>query len=485
MPVVDKVILTNRSALKNKYGAGWVAIETAVQNLIAKNLTQGMQAKLVYLDDKSTMAGLGGTPVVQADNPKQNKDAADAVAGHFRPSSVLLLGSRDVIPHQDLANPAYGGGSLGFDPDPTACSDLPYACDKPYSQNITDFLNSTRQVGRLPDVTNGSDPSYLVGLLDTARNATSRNPSDYQAYLGLSRYAWAVSTANSLTTVFGNSTTEHLIPAEAWPWGAQLADRSHFINCEGVKGDPDYYGADSHMSRIAVLAAGLPAQVSDGTVVAVECCYAADLYDPNVNMGQLSACYTYLANGAYGFFGSSTSAYGQGHSDDQADLLCTYFLKHVLQGSSQGDAALQARTDYLACHSTLSVYDLKTLAQFNLMGDPSVQPVNPTATAATETTESKRFRKPAVLRSASHPESRQYQGLVAIKRFGMGTKGERDAAILTTPEREFLLLRLGGDPISDPVINDLADRTIRCHGIAYGYTLRITDWIETPIPADP
>jgi hypothetical protein len=53
----------------------------------------------------------------------------------------------------------------------------------------------------------------------------------------------------------------------------------------------------------------------------------------------------------------------------------------VLEGASLGRAALMARQRFIQETSELDPVDLKTLAQFNLLGDPSVHPVkteNPT-----------------------------------------------------------------------------------------------------------
>lgn len=378
MPPVDKVIVTNRSALQRKYGANWVSIQSAANALIAKDTTRGLTGRLVFLDDAADMGSVGGTAVGLSDNPPQNKTAVNAVVAALSPTYVMLLGATDVVPHQDLANPAFGGGSLGADPDATAWSDLPYASDAPYSQAVVDFLSPAKWVGRLPDVTGGNDTAYLVGLLNTAKNFGSQPLSRFTSYLGLSRRAWSGSTTASLTSDFGNAANIHLIPGEHSPWSAGLlGNRSHFINCEGAPYDPNFYGADSHGIEVALDATELPLNITEGTVIAAECCYGADLYDPAINAGRLSACYTYLANGAYGFFGSSTIAYGQATFDDQADLICVYFFQYLLASASLGEAALQARLKYVQTHPTLSATDLKTLAQFNLMGDPSVRPVHP------------------------------------------------------------------------------------------------------------
>jgi hypothetical protein len=85
--------------------------------------------------------------------------------------------------------------------------------------------------------------------------------------------------------------------------------------------------------------------------------------------------------GAYGFFGSTTIAYGPEEGNGSADLITQYFLLYVLEGASLGRAALMARQRFIQETSELDPVDLKTLAQFNLLGDPSVHPVkaeNPT-----------------------------------------------------------------------------------------------------------
>jgi hypothetical protein len=46
-----------------------------------------------------------------------------------------------------------------------------------------------------------------------------------------------------------------------------------------------------------------------------------------------------------------------------------------LSGASTGRAVLQARQDYLIKNPVLDPIDLKTFAQFSLMGDPAVHPV--------------------------------------------------------------------------------------------------------------
>lgn len=85
----------------------------------------------------------------------------------------------------------------------------------------------------------------------------------------------------------------------------------------------------------------------DGTVAAVECCYGAELYDATTLGIDLPICQSYLRQGAYGYFGSTTIAYGPVDSNGAADLICQYFLLNVLEGSSLGRATLAARQQFV------------------------------------------------------------------------------------------------------------------------------------------
>ena len=123
----------------------------------------------------------------------------------------------------------------------------------------------------------------------------------------------------------------------------------------------------------------LKGKIKRGTVVAVECCYGAQMYDSVTLSLPLPICQRYLIEGAYGYFGSSTIAYGPADGNGTADLITQYFLLAVLSGASLGRAALLARQRFIQQTAELDPMDLKTLGQFNLLGDPSVHPVKITS----------------------------------------------------------------------------------------------------------
>jgi hypothetical protein len=373
----DKIIITNISALKKKYGSsGLDDVKKAIDGLISADKERGLVTLLVPIDDQSAMGALSGTPVRKATDPAQNKQAIDEVYRALVPDYIVILGSIDVVPHQDLKNLVYGSG--GEDDDKFAYGDLPYACEAPYSQNIKDFIGPTRVVGRVPDITGGNDPSYLINLLSVATHYRQVPAQALQDNFCVTAEIWSRSTELSANNTFGASANLQSVPPKNYKWDdPQLGKPVHFFNCHGAPSSSQFYGQPKSGEQAypcALDAAFIDGKIKEGTVTAAECCYGAELYPLSSTEKQIGICSVYLGNKAYGFFGSTTIAYGPDQGNGQADLICQYFLQDVIHGASLGRAALQARQEFIRKSSPADPTDLKTLAQFNLLGDPSVTP---------------------------------------------------------------------------------------------------------------
>jgi hypothetical protein len=374
--MATKLILTNRTALAGKYGADLGPIDAAVQKLIAADAARGLDSVYLAVDDPAATQQAGGAAVTDATDQQQNKRAIDSLYHAHMPDYLMLLGSCDVIPHQDLENPLHDAAGSDFDPDATIASDLPYACDRPYSSAVSDFGQITRAVARLPDVTGGSDPAYLAGVLGTAAQAVTRPMASYKGYLGVSTQNWVTSTQQSLQLIFRDNADLQVAPGSNGPqWtDQQLSALVHFFNCHGNPRDSRFYGQLGTLESPSHDAAYVAGKLREGTVAAMECCYGAQLYDPRG--GQAPMANTYLASGAYGYLGSTDVAYGDQFATSCADNLSAMFLGNILNGASLGRALLQARQSYLqSCGSASEPHNAKTLAQFILLGDPSIQPV--------------------------------------------------------------------------------------------------------------
>jgi hypothetical protein len=382
--MADKAIVTNLTALKNKYGAdGVTAIKSAVRDLIAADKERGLKTILTAVDDAAAMKKLDAPPVINALDPRENKKAIDGIYRALTPDYLMILGAIDVIPHQDLKNAMFSP-KPDADNEEFAYSDLPYACGAAYSQDVNKFTGPTRVVGRLPDLTgHKGSPSYLIGLLKTATNWKSSPREAYQDYLGISAQIWKKSTAQSLTNTFNTDKDMQTTPKKRSHWNSGLINRrAHFINCHGGDTLPDFYGQSAKDEKVMPVShrasyVAKAGNILEGTVVAAECCFGAQLYDPSAaDDSQMGMCNAYLSRKAYGFLGSSTTAYGPAEGNDQADLICQYFMQRVLAGASLGRATLEARQRFIEKKSPLNHTNQKTLAQFNLFGDPSIVPVN-------------------------------------------------------------------------------------------------------------
>lgn len=376
----DKIIVTHREALKGKYGTkGFAKIRAALTALIAADKKRGFKTRVVYLDDAAAMKRLRAKALVDNTNCRAAKDAIDGVFKKLKPDYLMILGAPDVVPHQDLKNPAYNLPNDEGDDDLEALGDLPYACDTPYHRDTAKFIGPTRVVGRLPDLTGATEPSHLLSLLKTAATWKSRDPGEYARHFGLSTFTWHRSTRRSLEDIFGSDDRLLISPPRGpgYPRG-ELRVRAHFINCHGGEGAPRFEGQKGSQYPGALTARATRRNILEGTVASVECCYGAQLYD-SVTLGiDMPICQSYLRQGAYGWLGSTTVAYGsdgKGSPNASADVLCTHFLQNVLEGASIGRAALMARQQFAEECDQADPIDLKTLAQFCLYGDPSVHPV--------------------------------------------------------------------------------------------------------------
>ena len=228
----DKIIVSNRTALLAKYkSAGLRKVEKAIRSQIAADAKRGIRSRLVYLDDARAMRTFHGNAVNDRTDARQNKQAIDAIFRAEKPDYLMILGATDVVPHQDMTNPAFDSPD---DPDKYAYGDLPYACDTDYSHDIATFKGPTRVVGRLPDLTGGHNPSHVIALLAAAKNYQSLEVTDYGTYFGLSTQSWHKSTELSLFNIFGNSAAISLAPPDGPKHPAShLAPLGHFINCHG------------------------------------------------------------------------------------------------------------------------------------------------------------------------------------------------------------------------------------------------------------
>lgn len=445
-----KLVVTDVSAMKKKYKASWPKVRQAVGRLAQKDAARGIATTLVALDG----ADLGANRA-KAGRPETFKAAIDHVWGlHHQPDYVLILGGPDVVPHQSLRN------TVPDDGDGDVPSDLPYACEAPASDDPSTFIAPTRVVGRLPDVPGDGSTALLVGLLDAAAAWKPKTKADYEGHLGISAHKWRQSTSKSLKALFGAKAVTRTSPDEGPLWKkTELSPLSHFINCHGGTIDPQFYGQKGDEFPVAHRAVHLPGKVAAGTVVAAECCYGAELYQPDGTPDGI--CMHYLREGAIAFVGSTTTAYGPATTNGDADLICRFFLEGAIDGASFGRALLEARHRFVREESPLSPVELKTLAQFVLLGDPSLR-----ATTTAPKGGSRKAKSMGIARAArSHA---LHRGSIAAKAATLG-KGVDSVAVVSA----------GGPP---PAVRAALDQAAREEGFVPAKAARTYTVQQAPDP---
>ena len=74
------------------------------------------------------------------------------------------------------------------------------------------------------------------------------------------------------------------------------------------------------------------------------------------------------------------------------------------------------------------------------------------------------------------PEDGEFIGTVTKRPFGSRSKSEHIAVYLDTPQGNFVLRRPGGNAFSDPELEKLVGRRIRCRGERSDYLLILSEW---------
>lgn len=368
--MTDKVLITNVVAQKEKYGAhGYRRVRDAVRRLVDADAARGLKTMLVDISNPSQTRKYRASAVSDPRSEVQNKNAIDCIYAAVKPHYLVLLDGPDVIPHILLKS------SIPGDEDSHVPSDLPYASDQKFvRRNIAAYASATRVLGRIPGVTGVDDASFLVSQIRTAAAFKSRRPEDYFSHFAISSHLLRKSTERTVGHIFREVPVQLSPPVESPKTRRMLAPLSHFINCDGMEGASSFYGKGGSRTVVSMTSEDIARKVNRGTVAVAECCFGAQLFSPAPG-GKLPIANAYLNAGAIAFFGSTNAAYGSRDRNGCADLIARYFLVDVLEGASIGRACLQARQQFVRSQKMEDPVNLKTLAQFILLGDPSLQAV--------------------------------------------------------------------------------------------------------------
>jgi hypothetical protein len=413
MPSI-KLSVTVRKPLEKKYSTKDLKkIDKAVKGLIAADKKRGIITIHVALDDSAAMKKLGVKAISGSVTATEAKVAIDGLWKKVAPSYLVLFGGDDIVPYFEVANPSYQPSG---DDDKTVLTDNPYACSQPFRRaRIKSYLVPDRVVGRIPDMPGDSDPEWILQHLAVATTWTSWPKATYKGGYAICCNEWK-SAGKECVQYLGENASQMMISPPNVDTSrlpqSRLGNCLHLIKCHGSQIDPKFYGQKGNNYPESLTSATLRKKLKPNTVAAAMCCYGAQTFSPNdpasQNPGEWSIAGAYLRGGAFGFAGSTCIAWVGGDVMMCADLIASKYLRLILDGASQGHAFMATKQEYVLQIQqdgmTLGREDEKTLIEYILLGDPSIQPV---ITAAQPS--------PAGLVRAAGPASRVGEAIAMLR----------------------------------------------------------------------
>ena len=362
------------------------------------------------------MAKYGLSPVSGTLTANKCKTAIDALFVALSPDYLVLLGAGDVIPFFEVPNPSVASDG---DDDDFVPTDNPYASSRKFVKNKrSSYLIPDRVVGRIPDLPGDHpDVGWLLDYLKFAESWKLQNSDFFADDLIVCCDEWKAAGADCVSHLSRKSNRLMISPpvkTTAGPLKTRYKARVQMIKCHGAPIDSKFYGQKGEDYPDALHSALLKGKTAEGSVVGAMCCYGAATFDPEdpaaVTAGDLPIPSTYLRQGAYGFYGSTTLAWVGFEEMQCADWIVAGALRLVLSGASLGRGLLDSKQNFVKWIEqqgrTPDIAEEKTLLQFLLLGDPSIHLVPSVQTAGPVLAVMGAAHVPAAARLGSSEERR-------------------------------------------------------------------------------
>jgi Peptidase family C25 len=282
---------------------------------------------------------------------------------------LLIVGDQRIVPSFQVANPVT---DRSVDPDFTVFTDNPYG---QFDWLLPEqCVQPPFAVGRLAAGV-GDSATALCALLDSLV-ALHQQPKSRTGYVEITSRQWQDSSASVLSL---QASPAQVIVS---PDGRVSASNASVLDCKflycnlhGFLNDSAWRGYDQGLSYPvpAVTPDAFLAQFVSGTVVFTEACYGLATSGKKTSS---SNALSLQAAGAAAVIGSTGLAYGTATVKPQdlidADVLArTFFNTAAVTGATPGRCLLQARSALRASDSSSNPFVIKTLLEFQLLGDPS------------------------------------------------------------------------------------------------------------------
>lgn len=350
------IILTREKALlKNLCGGTSDMLHSTISDFIKSCRSRRILYYYLDLDNCAISDSVNNNYSCTVDILKKIDDAA-------HPKYLFILGNEKII------NVAKWKDKTGDDTDIE--SDWCYtslSTASPWECGKYDFANALR-VGRLP-VYDGESFAEFNAYFSTINTAVYgfENKKSY----GLSALAWEKESEHEYNTFAQGKVdvSPNVTLANVKSRFSSDTD-TYFFNLHGSDETEFWYGQQGESYPQAV-APHVFNNISVPFVLAVEACYGARY--TNGLTAKDSILLNAMTHKCISFLGSSRIAYGNPNPPGScADDITGEFLRKISAGETVGDAFIFGIKKIVSSSKTLDDAEVKTIAEFNLYGDPSI-----------------------------------------------------------------------------------------------------------------
>ncbi len=348
------VILTNLNKLASQLGTTQDSINNLLSEYIDFCKQRGISYSLLNLDN-------------------QNSITVDKVISTLKARSlsekikyVFILGNEEIIPVIEYHNES-------GDQDEKVPSDLPYSILENTSpwNGINYSFDKMLRTGRLVSYSGESFEKFSAYFKKVMHYQNSfpgikpyslsakvwKNETDFEYKKIKESYLKDCDSSPEITV----STVENFIPNDT---------NLLMFNLHGSNQTKFWYGQDGQEFPEAFSPQNINA-LTGPFVIGVEACYGAN-YSGGFTEDN-SILVKAMQSGCISLLGSSRIAYGSSEPEgNNADFMIGEYLKQIKNGVSAGDAHIAGIQRVVCDSKNFSDVEIKTIAEFNLFGDPSI-----------------------------------------------------------------------------------------------------------------
>jgi hypothetical protein len=393
------VILSTRLGLEAKYGAETTAVILEKMEALSNAVQQKPNwESLVFLPDDFSYTDDWGITNISAVDPWKIKlaliDLDKALKAQSKQiGAVVIVGGHEVVPFHRL-------------PNPTDDSDEDVLSDNPYATSSGNYLSPEWPVGRFPGE-KGSDAGLILEQLRhaidfhesslhqssflsqafsllTGRTSPAiilrdmfKKPKDF----GYSASVWRRSSLAAFRPI-GKGSELRVSPEydqDTIDIDNLMKAKCGYFNLHGMATTPEWYGQKDYSENVegpdfpvAVSVDKIPSISNNIDLIVTEACYGGYIIDKTIDD---SMALKLISIGSQGLVASTCISYGSVYTPlIGADLLTFVMWKYTKEGSSFGEAFMQAKLGLINVMNQRQGYldgeDQKTLLSFVLYGDP-------------------------------------------------------------------------------------------------------------------